>query len=318
MMYKTISLSALRLLAFSTLTLFAACNKNDDNPAGYVTGQNRFTIQINGDTREYYVHVPAGYNPNTPAPMVVMLHGTSGDGEKFYNISGWKEVGEAENILTVFPSSWNYCIVEDGQSTNTTKWTVYPGSFDYCPGQTPRDDIKFLREMIASLSQTFKVDAKRIYLAGFSNGGQMAFRCAVEMSDVLAAVVECAGTSGPDTTYTPKRKLPVAFQLGDKDDRYFQQQIPLFAFEQGLNTVDFFKRMVSTHQKTFGFSQTYTMSGDTTTAMIATYPSATPGENREYLVGMIYNMGHVYPNGTNHWMKGAEVHWNWFKQYSLP
>jgi hypothetical protein len=26
-------------------------------------------------------------------PVVFMLHGTSGGGEKFYNISGWKEVG---------------------------------------------------------------------------------------------------------------------------------------------------------------------------------------------------------------------------------
>lgn len=70
---------------------------------------------MNGDDREYFVHVPAGYKGSAQTPVVFMLHGTNGNGEDFYTDSGWKEVGEAENIITVFPSSWKYCIVEDGQ-----------------------------------------------------------------------------------------------------------------------------------------------------------------------------------------------------------
>ncbi|MEZ4893770.1 MAG: hypothetical protein R2778_12245 [Saprospiraceae bacterium] len=57
--------------------------------------------------------------------------------------------------------------------------------------------------------------ANAFYLVGFSNGGAMAAKCAVEMSDVLATVVESA--SSPfyldSVTYTPKRKLPVTFQI---------------------------------------------------------------------------------------------------------
>ena len=43
------------------------------------------------------------------------------------------------------------------------------------------------------MKSNYKVDAKRIYLNGFSNGGQMAAKCAIEMSDVLAAV--CSNAS---------------------------------------------------------------------------------------------------------------------------
>ena len=83
---------------FLILITICCCEKNkvttpDENV--YESGKNRFTTIIDGDTREYYVHVPAAYNGTAPAPVVFMLHGTSGDGENFYNISGWKELGEA-------------------------------------------------------------------------------------------------------------------------------------------------------------------------------------------------------------------------------
>lgn len=120
-----------------------------------------------------------------------MLHGTTGNGLKFYNISGWKELGDVENIISVYPSSWKYCVIDDGEVKNTTKWNVYPGTFEYCDGEVPRNDIKFFRKIITELNNNFTIDNSRIYLVGFSNGGQMAFRCAVEMSDIFAAIVEC-------------------------------------------------------------------------------------------------------------------------------
>ena len=60
-----------------------------------------FFIPIDGVNREFWVHVPIGYKPNVPTPVLIMLHGTSGNGLKFYEESGWKEVGDEENIITV-------------------------------------------------------------------------------------------------------------------------------------------------------------------------------------------------------------------------
>ena len=106
-------------LCIIPVLLLVACSKDSDNtpsPGNQIKyGKNRFITMVDGDEREYYVHVPANYDGKTAVPLVFMLHGTSGDGEKFYNISGWREVGEAENILTVYPSSWRYCIMTMGE-----------------------------------------------------------------------------------------------------------------------------------------------------------------------------------------------------------
>ena len=38
-------------------------------------GKKRFAINVDGDIREYYVHIPLGYNGSTALPVVFMLHG---------------------------------------------------------------------------------------------------------------------------------------------------------------------------------------------------------------------------------------------------
>ncbi len=313
------------LLAFGWCWLSGCTSETESTDPGvtqdYQTGKNYYTTEVDGDVREYYVHVPSGYNPNGPTPVVFMLHGTSGDGERFYKKSGWKEVGEDENILTVYPSSWRYCIIDGGKVKNTTKWHIYPGSFEFCAGEKPRDDIKFLRQVIAELRERFNVDRKRIYLAGFSSGGAMAGRCAVEMSDVLAAVVEASGTLPKDTTFVPRRKLPVMFQLGNSDDLWLggpNVSIPMGAFDSLLSGHFIFNGLVSTHVNTFGMATTYTMSGNPNTALIATYSAEPPDPTREFKLVLIKGLEHNYPNGNNHPLKGAKIHWDWMKQFTLP
>lgn len=314
-MYKAMLFGLLIALTFT------ACKEDEATPPktnDFVTGKNRFTTAVDGDTREYYVHVPSAYNGSSPRPVVLMLHGTSGDGEKFYNISGWKEVGEKENLITVYPSSWRHCVIDEGEVNTTTKWNIYPGSFEYCDGEVPRDDVKFLRQIITELKGRFNVDEKRIYLLGFSNGGQMAYRCGVEMSDVLAAVVENAGSVSDDIVRTPKRNIPVAFQFGNEDDRFFSSPVPLSGLEAGLKNIPYFKNVITAHCGTFKYQSDFTITGDTNTVSIATFASQTAGESRTFNIVMVKGLGHAYPNGTNHWMKGAERHWDWMKQYTLP
>jgi polyhydroxybutyrate depolymerase len=314
------------ICGFFALLLMFGCQKddlsvNDNTTDQYETGKNYFTTDIDGDVREYYVHVPSIYNSDNPTPVVFMLHGSSGNGIKYYNISKWKEVGEVENILTVFPSSWEYCIIDDGRVKTTTKWNVFSPSYEYCAGEVPRDDIKFLKQIITELNERFNVDNKRIYLVGFSNGGKMAGRCAVEMSDLFAAIVESAGTLTRDTTFVPKRKLPVLFQLGNSDDQWFGSstiEIPMSLFDSLLTAHPTFSGIVYTHTSTFGLDTTYTMSGDTSSILTATFRAKIPEEPQVFHFTLIKDLEHNYPNGINFPLIGAELNWNWMKQYSLP
>lgn len=308
-----------------------ACQKEDSitpingSGSGYLKGKNRFTTMIDGDEREYYVHVPKSYTGTTPVPVVFMLHGTSGDGEKFYNFSGWKEVGEDENVLTVFPSSWRYCIIDNGEIKNTTKWNTPPDAdFSFCAGQKPRDDIKFLNTVITELNTKYKIDNKRIYLAGFSNGGQMAAKCVIKLSDKLAAIAENAGSFSIDTQYVPKRKLPVLYQRGNEDygPGNTGPIVPLSYLDTILKNPGLpylggkINSIANKHIKYLGLNPNFTITGDTNSVMLATYKSLSGAP--DFKLSFVKGLGHSYPNGDNHWMEGARVHWAWFKQYSMP
>jgi len=320
-----------RILGFVLILVasvsFLSCSKTTDETLTPITpssvkGKNRFTTNIDGDEREYYVHVPLSYTGTSAVPVVFMLHGTSGDGEKFYNISGWKEVGEDEGIITVFPSSWRYCIIDEGVQKNTTKWNTVPAEWVFCAGQTPRNDIKFLNTIITELNAKYKIDNKRIYLAGFSNGGQMAAKCGIEMSDKFAAIVQAEGSFSRDTTYTPLRKLPTTLQYGNEDygsgntgDPVPLSKLALILSTPGSNIL---YRSASTHTKSFGLNPAFIISGDTNSVSVATYKSLTPGSVNDFRIAFVKGLAHQYPNGDNHWMEGARVNWAWFKQYTLP
>ena len=57
----------------------------ENAPAGKI----RVTTLVDGIEREYFIHVPDSYDGTKSVPLVFMLHGTSGDGEVFYNAYGW-------------------------------------------------------------------------------------------------------------------------------------------------------------------------------------------------------------------------------------
>lgn len=305
------------LLSLSSCTKDAEQVNND-----YVKGKNRFTTLIDGDEREYFVSVPNSYDGNTAFPVVFMLHGTGGDGERFYNISGWKELGEIENIITVFPSSWRYCIKDDGKTKNITKWNITPDcEWYFCRGETGKDDIHFLNTVISELTERFNIDSKRIYLVGFSNGGQMAAKCAIEMGNVLAAVAENAGSFIIDTIYSPVRKLPVLFQVGNEDfgPGVTNPPIELSSFDSLLQTPgNVYYRIKTAHVRNFGLDSIFTISGNNQTVSIADFHSQNSNETNVFKMVFVEGLSHQYPNGKNHWMNGAKVQWEWFKQYTLP
>jgi polyhydroxybutyrate depolymerase len=319
------------LATISFALFFFSCKKEDNNGGGsspgYVKGKNRFTITVDGVQREYYVHVPNGYSGNIATPVVIMFHGTSGDGEKFYNISGWKEVGDSVNILTVFPSSWEYCVIDEGVMKTTTKWTEYPGDFSYCTGVIPKDDIKFMREMIAALKAKFNVDSKKIYTVGFSNGSGFSARCAIELSDIIAATVSSGGGSAlpKDTTCNPVRLLPTMLMFGNKDEKLLKGlglslagSVPM-GFTQ-LYTVypALYSRQPKPFINSFRLNTSYTLSGDTNSAAVADYVGLSANSNNVFKMLEIKGMIHEYPNGINHPFRGAVNNWAWLKQFSLP
>jgi len=310
-------------IALGMISMLRSCIDDDDEvPKGVTFGKNRFTTMLEENLREYYVHVPKSYNAIDALPVVFMLHGSGGGGERFYNISGWKEVGEAQNILTVFPSAAQYaCVLDDGmQKRHAEKWNYY--GLELCHGETPKDDVKFLMQIINELKHRYTIDEKRIYIAGFSNGGEMAARAAIELSDKIAAVVACAGALPTDTTFAPIRKLPILLQAGNSDAKLMAQletTTPLpMDFDQLFTEFTAVEKIATTITRSFALDSQYTVGGTSNTFIYADYKKDFGSSDNVFRFMLVNGLGHSYPNGRNHPLMGAEVHWNWMKDYRLP
>ena len=65
--------------------------------------------------------------------------------------------------------------------------------------------------------------------------------------------------------------------------------------------------------------QTFCVVGHSTGGWLAAKFASIPASDpREFSIHLIKNLGHQYPNGTNHPMHGARKHWEWFRQFTLP
>jgi polyhydroxybutyrate depolymerase len=120
---------------------------------------------VDGVAREALVYVPSSAKTNA-APVVFVFHGHGGTMRATER--GW-------SIHTVWPEA----IVVYPQGLNT------PGRLTDPEGKKPGwqaslglqgdRDLRFFDAMLASLKTDYKVDAKRIYSTGHSNGGSFTY-----------------------------------------------------------------------------------------------------------------------------------------------
>jgi polyhydroxybutyrate depolymerase len=84
---------------------------------------------------------------------------------------------------------------------------------------SPADDVGFVRTLIAQLTRSHHVDAKRIYATGISNGGFFSVRLACDLTGDLAAVAAVAATM-PETLMpacNPAVPISIMFIQGTQD-----------------------------------------------------------------------------------------------------
>lgn len=165
-------------------------------------GDYPFSIQHDGLTRMYLVHVPPRYNPATPTPLLFALHGRGRDMGYMANDTEYGLITKSdhEGFVVVFPNGFSKL-----KSGKLASWNA-----GNCCADTPDqniDDVGFIRRVAANVTHQMNIDRHRIYATGMSNGGMMVYRLACEMSDVFSAVASVAGT---DNTRSCHPKYPVS------------------------------------------------------------------------------------------------------------
>jgi polyhydroxybutyrate depolymerase len=177
------------LLCFTLLILVISSCKNDDgkgddyNSDECYLNTNTQTIVHDGIEREYILYVPNSYDGTSVVPLLLNFHGFGGSASEFINDADMRAEAEANSFILVYPqgsclngaSHWNPCPI-DGDNKSTA------------------DDVGFVEAMISEISSQYNLDMERIYAAGYSNGGMMAYGLANYKSDLIAAVASVSGT----------------------------------------------------------------------------------------------------------------------------
>jgi polyhydroxybutyrate depolymerase len=143
---------------------------------------------IGGD-RPVQVLVPASLKPGVPAPLVILLHGYSVDGNVEELYLQLAPLAETRGFLYAHP---------DG--TIDQKANYFWNATDACCDMFASgvDDSAYLASLIEEIQARYDVDPKRIYLVGHSNGGFMSYRMACDHADKIAAIVSLAGATFAD------------------------------------------------------------------------------------------------------------------------
>jgi polyhydroxybutyrate depolymerase len=173
---------------------------NDAIPgAPVVDGPGRYAGEFeSGDAvRRYILHVPE--SPADPAPLVLVLHGFTGNPEQAEELTAMHELGEREGFVTVYPAARGLI----------PAWRADRGSRDGA-------DVQFVRDLVDVIGAAVPVDSDRVYATGMSNGGGMVDRLACEAADVVAAVAPVAGAYSYGDC-EPVRPVPILAFHGTAD-----------------------------------------------------------------------------------------------------
>lgn len=178
------------VLAFLAVTVSALAAPNAE--------VRKETLQSGGKTRSYWLFIPdATAGPDAkaaPRPLVVLLHGSGGNGENLAR--PWSDLARKEHIVLAAPDS-----------SDSTHWGTADG---------PR----FLRDVVDAVRAKTAVDGRRVYLFGYSAGAIFSLLMGAYESEYFAAVAVQAGALHPDDFGAldwAKRKIPYAIWIGDQD-----------------------------------------------------------------------------------------------------
>ena len=145
-------------------------------------------LDFAGRRRSYVVHLPAGYTPGQPAPLVLSLHGGGGNAKSNAVQTGFNAQADRSGFIVVHPNGSG----ERRPLLNALgRGHFYTWNAGSCCGyavQQQIDDVGFIRSLLAELQRDYAIDPRRIYASGLSNGGMMSYRLACEMSDTFAAI----------------------------------------------------------------------------------------------------------------------------------
>jgi polyhydroxybutyrate depolymerase len=177
-------------------------------------------IDVDGVERTYDVYAPPGIEAD--APLVVVLHGRGSSGREEMAKGHWHATADKDRFIVAAPDALtSYDGVDPKRQLSFRQWlnSLYEAIADrnMARWRGGPNDMRLIRSMIDRIGAERKIDRSRIYVVGYSRGGFMAHKLALEMPERFAAVAVVAPDEEPEVTKPPERPVSFLLLTGDHD-----------------------------------------------------------------------------------------------------
>lgn len=172
----------LSIFGLTLLLTVLACARTSRTATSDLT----YTLTHDGLERTYILHVPSTYDNSRAVPLVLDFHGGGGNAEGEMRHTGFNVLADEKDFIVAYPN---------GTGKHEDKLLTWNGG-TCCAYAVENniDDVGFIRALIVELEGKYKIDPKRIYATGLSNGAIFSYRLACDASDLFAAIAPVAGT----------------------------------------------------------------------------------------------------------------------------
>lgn len=170
----------------------ASCgSRRPKEPFSITDNQTRFSIEVNGRTREGKLHVPLVYDGTKPYSLLFALHG-GGQTPDFFSGMGFNRLADALDFIVVYPEGV------------ARRW------------DSP-DDADFFRAMVREFKAKYAIDPARVYATGHSAGAFEVYELAILAPGLFSAIAPVAGAVMADAPRTGLHPVSV-LHIHTKDD----------------------------------------------------------------------------------------------------
>lgn len=176
------------------------------------------TWTVNTVQRQALISAPAKAKTEA-VPVVFAFHGHGG---------GMVQASRSFGVHTLWPDA----IVVYMQGLPTTGMTDPEGKqpgWQKAPGDYGDRDIAFFDQVLATLKQEYRIDAKRLYAMGHSNGGQFTYLLWAMRGDLFAAMGPSA--AAPGLLWVERLKPKPALHVAGENDELVKFSVQRRAME---------------------------------------------------------------------------------------
>ncbi len=137
--------------------------------------------------RTYLLHAPACAAPCAPRPLLLVLHGLGETAAQAQSLTNFDHYADTDGFVVAYPQALATNLDKSAWNAGTSS-----GPTQCCAAATA-DDTSWLAGLPRVIAKRVPIDLKRVYVAGFSNGGMMAWKAACQRPDVFAAAEVVSG-----------------------------------------------------------------------------------------------------------------------------